>query len=354
MDLLTNKSIHYLWILHQYLQSQCPNSYPQEIIHIIIKLYLLQFKIKISAGGHAHYALLISGELYAWGNNGSGQLGLGHYEETNIPTKVDLSDVIKVACGSIHTLALTKKRDVYAWGNNFQGQLGLGAEYGIKYYAGIQHNICQPQKVKFENLLDGEFIIKIKCGGFHSLALTNLGNVYGWGNYKSYRSEMEKIPDVWAPRKLDISNSIKISCGDQFAMSLTSKGIVSWGLNNQLRYNLFQEQCRYVHHSSIKNIKAKSDCFVIATTDTIYMRNPSAATKDTVPALKKISIGNSYLLYLLQTGEVYVKRFFEERKKIDLPKIKDIYCHNDILFAITEMNEMYKWDYGKTPEKFLS
>jgi len=37
-----------------------------------------------------------------------------------------------IACGSEHSIALTKKGEVYTWGLNFKGQLGLGS-FDTKY-----------------------------------------------------------------------------------------------------------------------------------------------------------------------------------------------------------------------------
>jgi hypothetical protein len=36
------------------------------------------------------------------------------------------SPIIDVACGSLHTMALTESSEVYVWGRNNSGQLGLG------------------------------------------------------------------------------------------------------------------------------------------------------------------------------------------------------------------------------------
>ena len=44
----------------------------------------------------------------------------------NSPVKVDLDDVRSVAVGNEHMLALTKDDEVYAWGSNSNGQLGVG------------------------------------------------------------------------------------------------------------------------------------------------------------------------------------------------------------------------------------
>jgi alpha-tubulin suppressor-like RCC1 family protein len=59
-------------------------------------------------------------EVYAWGGNERGQLGLGHYADVYVPTKVDFFTkqklkVMSVAAGGILTLACTDNGNAYAW-----------------------------------------------------------------------------------------------------------------------------------------------------------------------------------------------------------------------------------------------
>jgi len=83
-------------------------------------------KVKaILAGDYHSLAFTESGEVYAWGANRGGQLGLREGRLT--PTKVPgLPKVKAIAAGWRHSLALTESGEVYAWGRNDQGQLGLG------------------------------------------------------------------------------------------------------------------------------------------------------------------------------------------------------------------------------------
>ena len=66
-------------------------------------------------------------ELYAWGFNGTGQLGLGDITNRSSPVQVGaLNNWKLVAMGGSSTLALNMDGKIYAWGNNSAGQLGLG------------------------------------------------------------------------------------------------------------------------------------------------------------------------------------------------------------------------------------
>jgi RCC1 and BTB domain-containing protein len=71
-------------------------------------------------------ALMESGEVYGWGYNGTGQLGLGNNVNQPVPAKLThLSGVIvtMIACGYAHTLAATDEGALYVWGANSYGQL---------------------------------------------------------------------------------------------------------------------------------------------------------------------------------------------------------------------------------------
>jgi alpha-tubulin suppressor-like RCC1 family protein len=71
-------------------------------------------------------ALTESGEVYAWGSNERGQLGLGDTENRLTPTKVPGLRRVKASQRVIHSLALTESGEVYTCGWNKHGQLGLG------------------------------------------------------------------------------------------------------------------------------------------------------------------------------------------------------------------------------------
>ena len=72
-------------------------------------------------------ALTSAGELWAWGHNLFGQLGLGHTLQQTSPVRVgSASDWTALAAGSSHTLALRANGTLWAWGLNSSGQLGDG------------------------------------------------------------------------------------------------------------------------------------------------------------------------------------------------------------------------------------
>ncbi|MBM4574919.1 S8 family serine peptidase [Rhodococcus hoagii] len=83
--------------------------------------------ISVSAGIRHACAVLATGNVRCWGNNGEGQLGDGTVENRAIPRDVvGITDAIAVTAGSNHTCALLSTGGVRCWGSNTHGQVGDG------------------------------------------------------------------------------------------------------------------------------------------------------------------------------------------------------------------------------------
>jgi tRNA A-37 threonylcarbamoyl transferase component Bud32 len=135
-------------------------------------------------------------------------------------------NIIDLSYGLCHYIARTIDNKIYCWGNNFWRQLGNGRE---------DENPVQENNPELNKLLSDLSITVIKCGAYHSLALTQSGEVYAWGgNFKrqigcgnNYIKSM--------PTKLKALSDIKIkmiSCGYNHSMALSENGCVySWGYN---------------------------------------------------------------------------------------------------------------------------
>lgn len=197
---------------------------------------LLKEKIGVSniySGANFVYAVTSKYEVFSWGSNIKGQLGQGHYNDLDIPTRVNtLTHLVKtgnsqslsfnecilnlneiivdIACGPLHALALTSDNRIMTTGFGETYALGHGRVttssnfQEISYFAGF-----------------GQKIDKIACGVSHSACLTN-GRVYVWGRLGLSKAMIHKKPNLIVIKE-DIGD---FALGDMNTILLSTKGEV--------------------------------------------------------------------------------------------------------------------------------
>lgn len=151
-------------------------------------------------GGLAHsIALGSDGNVYVWGDNTNGQLGLGSdIARQETPTKVpDLTSVTAVAAGYNFCLALRFNGTVVGWGNGLYKT---------------------PTEV-----VGLERVVAISAGQMSCLALTADGRVFQW-----------EFGKQWPAQVYGMQNVVAISAGGNHNMALTRNGNVwTWGFNER-------------------------------------------------------------------------------------------------------------------------
>ncbi|KAK5868547.1 hypothetical protein PBY51_009548 [Eleginops maclovinus] len=178
--------------------------------------------VAIACGQDHCLAVCESGQVFSWGAGEDGQRGLLPNLLSNRPSRVQIPlpiPVIQVACGNSHSLALTKGGDVFSWGLNSHGQLGLGKEVSLQF---------EPEPVF---ALSGVAVTQVTAGATHSLFLTLPGLVYCCGANKSGQLGLNRVDVkgrfnicmVPALRPLGVSF---ISCGEAHSAVLTKDGKV--------------------------------------------------------------------------------------------------------------------------------
>ncbi|EFA10131.2 RCC1-like G exchanging factor-like protein [Tribolium castaneum] len=121
--------------------------------------------VDVAAGGSFCLALNEHGEVFVWGYGLV--LGGPKAEQTSRPRKLPEvlfgrndfqpnNRVVQVACGLSYAMAVTSLGDVYAWGRNMRGCLGLG--------------FANDQNFPFKVALGG-YASKVFCGYDHTVAL---------------------------------------------------------------------------------------------------------------------------------------------------------------------------------------
>ena len=203
------------------------------------------------AGGASHAcALSTAGNVYCWGYNGYGQLGVGSTTTQKVPVEVTgvggvghLSNIINIVGAADHTCAVSSAGNVYCWGYNGYGQLG--------------NNSTTTQKVPVEVLGVGGVghlsnVSSVATGAFHTCGALSAGNVYCWG-YNGYgqlginstTNQKEPLEVYGIGGVGDLSSITNITGGKYSTCALTSAGNVNcWGYNGngQLGINSTVEQ----------------------------------------------------------------------------------------------------------------
>ncbi len=134
----------------------------------------------VSAGDGFSLVLNDKGEVCAWGYNYYRNLGLGDTtanKDTPTILQGDLSGkrVVSIAACKYHGLAADDSGSVYAWGTNkVQDDAGESTGGWLGYHQ--DQNRYTPSKVSLK-----EKVVKVACGRFHSIVLTNKNQLYSWG-----------------------------------------------------------------------------------------------------------------------------------------------------------------------------
>lgn len=176
----------------------------------------------IYCGTYHCICILENNNVYGWGQNTSGQLGIGDYENRSTPSLITFynnerdGNNKKIAkefgCGMHFTICLCEDGNVYSCGATSYGKLGIGELR--------QDEISKSTPTLIPSLSN---IANIAAGSEHSLAINNNGELYSWGFNETCQLGTGEENDEFLPKKIKIKNerAVKISCGTQHSAVIT-------------------------------------------------------------------------------------------------------------------------------------
>ncbi|XP_043726684.1 probable E3 ubiquitin-protein ligase HERC6 isoform X1 [Cervus elaphus] len=273
----------------------------------------------VSCGKEHSLAVCHKGRVFAWGAASEGQLGIGELKEaTFIPKKIKTLagiKIIQVACGHYHSLALSKDGQVFSWGQNSHGQLGLGKKLPSQ---------ASPQRVKS---LEGIPLAQVAAGGAHSFALSLSGTAFGWGSNSAGQLALSgnnapvqryKPVSVGALKTLGV---VFISCGYEHTAVLTQDGkVFTFGDNSygQLGHDPTAEKRGPQLVEIIEGLVSQIDCGSYHTLAYVYTtgqvvsfgRGPGCTSSSPHPRALAESSDISCLISANDLADVQVKHIF--------------------------------------------
>ena len=209
----------------------------------------------IKSGEDFTLFLTEKGNLYSMGFGSHGQLGIlnlmTEYNDKKYcqkPTKI-LNSIKSIACGSYYAFAISFNCDIYCWGDNTQGQLGLNYNFNnnnnIINYDEDKKNILSQEKLEgFE-----EYEIKnIYCGKNFTFFQKKNNDLLGCGDNSKEQlgitintnTNININNDIFIPTEIEQFSFLvvnRISCGEEHSIAIIKDNtsdlvnIWCWGSN---------------------------------------------------------------------------------------------------------------------------
>lgn len=193
--------------------------------------------VSLAVNGDMVFAVTADHEVLTWGGNGTGPTGIQDVKSTYLEPRfvpdLDGEEIASICVGASHAAAVTSGNDVFVWGHNLCGQLGLG-DFDVRH---------TPKLVSFFETDPSLRVHQVDTGENHTAALTNDGRVYCWGHvdagklgigvderYGARDDEKFFFPAPTLVSKLATFRIREIACGAAHTLARSSTGSVfAWG-----------------------------------------------------------------------------------------------------------------------------
>jgi len=217
--------------------------------------------LSVALGGEHSCVVLLGNEVKCWGNNASGELGVGdvnsrgdsagEVESLNAVALGAGRTASAVAAGNDHTCTLLDGGLVKCWGRNAEGQLGLGDTAS----RGDMPNEMGNQ-LPTVSLGVGRTAVSIAAGYAHTCALLDNGSAKCWGANESGQLGLgdtnnrgdaaNEMGDSLPAINLGAGRTVtKITCGWQHTCALLDdREVKCWGNSNVGQLGLGDKQQR--------------------------------------------------------------------------------------------------------------
>jgi alpha-tubulin suppressor-like RCC1 family protein len=168
-------------------------------------------------------ALDADGQVWCWGDNQFGQLGIGNFTGSPVPVLVTglPAAAVDITTGFAHTCAVTTAGAAWCWGRALPGSYGVGDGTTTTRNAPVEVMASGAQS--------------ISAGSIHTCAVTTSGGAMCWGNGGSGRLGNGLTTNALSPVSVSVLTAgiEKITSGFNHSCALTSTGAAyCWGSNS--------------------------------------------------------------------------------------------------------------------------
>jgi len=261
--------------------------------------------------------------LFSWGRQREGQTGRPEFVQIQSwPKEVeDFPPLIKLlAAGLDRSIVVGAQDELYTFGRGFMGELGLAYKTQQSYPEQISH---VPKDLKWKQVI---------CGGEHTLALTDTGELWAWGANELGQCGFGHTKMVDRPARVNTNQRFKMAAaGLGHSIAVNEYGeIYTWGGNWAGQLGI-----------------PKPDDFTV----------PSIVTKEGLPTFKYVTAGDACSAAISTTGDVYVwgsggqgrlglgntLSFSQPEQVKELTQISQISLSYGHGLALTEKQDLYAW-----------
>jgi alpha-tubulin suppressor-like RCC1 family protein len=198
------------------------------------------------------FALTMHGDMYAFGQNTSAQLGFGDFVTRSRPEKCNKISRVAVMTTSLSSVVCVNTEGLmFTWGGNSGSLFQIGSTRG---------NVIIPTEIPIAR---GKDIIQVDCTWDTVIALSRGGDIYTWGKHKDVLKQLfSNIPlrslscgknhvlaeaksgefygwttndETVVPKrgynetgltKMDLKNTFKLVAGDRFTFALSDEDTI--------------------------------------------------------------------------------------------------------------------------------
>uniref|UniRef100_A0A8D0GNX2 Regulator of chromosome condensation 2 n=1 Tax=Sphenodon punctatus TaxID=8508 RepID=A0A8D0GNX2_SPHPU len=266
---------------------------------------------------------------------------------------IQVRTVVSGACAA-HSLLITTEGKLWSWGRNEKGQLGHGDTKRV-------------EAPKLIEVLSSEVIVLAACGRNHTLALTENGSLFAFGENKMGQLGLGNQTDaVPSPAQIMYNGQpiTKMACGAEFSMIMDCKG------------NLYSFGCpeygQLGHNSDGKFIaraqRIEYDCELVPRRVAIFIEKTKDGQILPVPnvVVRDVACGANHTLVLDSQKRVFSWGFggygrlgHAEQKDEMVPRLvklfdfpgrgaAQIYAGYTCSFAVSETGGLFFWGATNT------